>query len=60
MGDFERAKFTGGYTDDDFGGAPDIGGDDDHRPSTQRVQDTSKGKRTLTTLRSSLNGLLPR
>ena len=28
LGDFERAKFTGGYTDDNHEGAPDFGGDD--------------------------------
>ena len=28
LGDFERAKFTGGYTDDDFEGAADLGEDD--------------------------------
>ena len=28
LGGFERAKFTGGYTDDDFEGAADLGGDD--------------------------------
>ena len=27
MGDFEKANFKGGYTDEDFDGAADVGGD---------------------------------
>ena len=41
MGDFERAKFTGGYTNDDFEGAADCGGDDSevcHSNSLKNIQ----------------------
>ena len=52
LGDFERAKFTGGYKDDDFEEAADLGGDDGQAARSNGLK-IIQGRRTPTTLRSS-------